>query len=66
MVDTILSIQPRVSTSGSGKSSDQIVTEMAREFDEKLPEILNISKGNPAHFELSETGAYSSLTTVML
>jgi len=42
MIDTILSIQPRVSTGGGGKSSDQIVIEMAKEFEEKLPEILNI------------------------
>ena len=66
IIDTILSIQPRIATGGGGKSNDEIVIERAKEFEERLPPILNIDKGNPDHFVLSETGAFSSLTTVLL
>jgi dynein heavy chain len=38
IMETILSIQPRVSAGGSGgKSPDEIVMQMADEFEEQLP-----------------------------
>ena len=40
-MDTILSIQPRVSAAASGKSPDEIVMEMATEFANLVPELLD-------------------------
>lgn len=45
-METILSIQPRVSSAGSGKTPDEIVTEMAQQFMEKVPALLIESAGN--------------------
>ena len=41
IMDTILSIQPRVSAAASGKSPDEIVMEMATEFASLVPELLD-------------------------
>jgi len=39
--ETILSIQPRdVGSSGSGKSSDEIVADLCKMFEEKSPALL--------------------------
>ena len=66
LIETILSIQPRVqSQSGSQKSPDEIVTELARQLQEILPEPLQRELANPIHLQLTELGAYPSLTTVL-
>lgn len=41
IMETILSIQPRVSVAASGKSPDEIVMEMATAFAEQVPELLD-------------------------
>ena len=40
-METILSIQPRVSVAASGKSPDEIVMEMAIQFAAQVPEALD-------------------------
>lgn len=52
-METILSIQPRISAAASGKSPDEIVMEMATQFAEMVPELLDESKGNKDLFELT-------------
>ncbi len=41
IMETILSIQPRVSSAASGKTPDEIVMEMATQFATLVPEILD-------------------------
>ena len=40
MIRTILDVQPRMSTSGSGKTSDEIVYELSESILSKLPDML--------------------------
>jgi hypothetical protein len=40
-METVLSIQPRVSTAASGKSPDEIVMDMATQFATLIPELLD-------------------------
>jgi hypothetical protein len=39
-METILSIQPRISSAASGKTPDEIVIEMAEQFMEQVPPLL--------------------------
>eukprot|EP00825_Cyclidium_porcatum_P006754 TRINITY_DN1337_c0_g1_i4.p1 TRINITY_DN1337_c0_g1~~TRINITY_DN1337_c0_g1_i4.p1 ORF type:complete len:1759 (+),score=318.71 TRINITY_DN1337_c0_g1_i4:667-5943(+) len=66
MIETILSIQPRVSQGGAGKSSDEIVLQVCQELSTILPAILSKESGNPELFKLTKLGSYESLTTVLL
>ena len=65
-METILSIQPRVSSAASGKTPDEIVMEMATDFASQVPELLEEASGNQAHFELTEEGNMRSLSIVLL
>ena len=40
IMETILSIQPRISSAASGKTPDEIVIEMAEQFMEQVPPLL--------------------------
>lgn len=40
-METILNIQPRVSSAASGKTPDEIVMDMASDFANLLPELLD-------------------------
>jgi hypothetical protein len=49
-METVLSIQPRISVAASGKTPDEIVMDMATQFASLLPELLDETKGNKEHF----------------
>ena len=49
-METILAIQPRVSSAAGGKTPDEIVTEMAEQFMEQVPRLLVEAEGNQDHF----------------
>lgn len=53
IMETILSIQPRVSAAASGKTPDEIVMDMATQFSSMVPEMLDEAQGNQEHFELT-------------
>lgn len=67
VVDVVLSIQPQVSSAGGGKSSEEVVAELAQEIEGKMPRILdreNASEDrNP--FAVTESGEANSLGTVL-
>ena len=44
LIATILDVQPRVSSSGSGKSNDDVVYELADSILSKFPDKLDIEK----------------------
>lgn len=67
LIETIISIQPRIASSGSsGKSSNDIVIELAKELESKLPPLLDKSTAQPDLFKITELGSLPSLTTVLL
>ncbi|XP_039271711.2 dynein axonemal heavy chain 6-like [Styela clava] len=65
MVTTILDVQPRMSGGGSGKSSDDIVKELAESIMEKLNFVLDMDKAEASMFKLDSKGRVNSLTTVL-
>ena len=65
-METVLGIQPRVSSAAAGKSPDEVVMEMATTFLEQVPELLDEATGNQEHFELTAEGNMKSLSIVLL
>lgn len=65
MVTTILEVQPRTSSGGSGKSSDDIVKELAENIMEKLQFKLDMDDAESSMFKLDAKGRVNSLTTVL-
>jgi len=66
IIETVLSIQPRVASGGGGLTPDEIVLEKAKEFKERLPEELVPSSGLKELFVRSSEGLIPSLSTVLL
>ncbi|XP_070535810.1 dynein axonemal heavy chain 6-like isoform X2 [Ptychodera flava] len=62
---TILDVQPRMAGGGSGKTSDEIVFELADSILEKLPDKLDIEEANREMFKPDDKGRVNSLTTVL-
>jgi dynein heavy chain len=65
ILGTILSLQPRVDTGGSGKSPEEIVGDLATEIAENLPGNLNEEDAAEGTFDTNEKGEISSLGTVL-
>eukprot|EP00116_Pleurobrachia_bachei_P000174 sb/3460436/ len=65
MVNTILEVQPRLVVASGGKSSDEIVFELADLMLSKLPEKLDIDTALAEMFEPDEKGRINSLSTVL-
>lgn len=66
-METILTIQPRISSSSAGgKTPDELVSEMAKNLGEQVPLPLDEAKGNPDHFTLNDIGNMKSLSIVLL
>ena len=65
LIRTVLSVQPRTSTGGGGKTSDHIVYELAESVLSKFPEILDLDDALPELFEQNEEGQINSLSTVL-
>ncbi len=65
LIDTIVSIQPRVTGSATGKSSDELVAELAAQLEAELPQPLLRSEAAAGLFERTETGQLKSLSVVI-
>jgi len=66
VVETILSIQPRLSGTGGGLTPDQIVLEKAKDLSERLPAVLDKDEGLKELFQANSQGIIPSLSTVLL
>ena len=65
LIKTILSVQPRTSSIGGGKTSDDIVFELAESVLSKFPEFLDLDTAKTELFEQDEEGQIDSLSTVL-
>lgn len=52
MIATILDVQPRLASSGGGKTSDEIVFDLAESILNRLPEKLDVDTALPKLFEV--------------
>merc|ERR1719460_886210 len=67
LIGVVLSIQPRESGSGGGKSSEEIVVEIAADQSSRLPEELTQQTAHATTFTISEeTGLMNSLGTCLV
>ena len=62
MVRSILEVQPRMSTGGSGKTSDEIVYDLSESILSKLPDVLDMEKADKSLLEVASL-PYSCLNT---
>lgn len=65
MVETILSIQSRISSGGGGMTPDQIVLAKAKQILDELPERMDLAQGKKDQFKMTNN-LYPSLTTVLI
>lgn len=66
LIDTVLSIQPRLATTGGGLTPDEIVLNKAKEFTEALPPLLTKEESDPKLWVLNSQGVIPSLSTVLV
>ena len=60
-LNTLIMISPKGAAGSSGKSSDEVVAEMAAEIEAKVPELLNKKEAHELSFAIAESGAMISL-----
>lgn len=53
MIRTVLEVQPRMSSGGSGKTSDEIVYELSESILSKLPDILDMERVHKTLMEVN-------------
>ena len=51
LITAVLEVQPRLASGGSGKTSDEIVFELAENILSKLPPLLDMEKADKSMFE---------------
>jgi len=56
---TVTSVQPRISSSGTGKSSEEIVTDMAADLLDRIPNLGSKKQAHAKTFEMTESGMVS-------
>lgn len=61
LMSTLLSLQPRASGGGSGKTSDDVVVELANLFEAQAPPTLNEEDAGPTTFVIQSNGLLNSL-----
>jgi dynein heavy chain len=66
ILETILSIQPRVGGAAGGKTPDEIVMERAKLLKKGLPALLDKQAGKKDLFKQDKQGLIPSLSTVLL
>jgi len=65
MIRTILEVQPRLASGGSGKTSDEIVFELSESILGKLPDKLDMEQAHKTLLVPDSKGRLNSLTTVL-
>ena len=63
---TILNVQPRIVVGEGGKSSDDIIFELATELETNTPPILDKEDHAKEIFKLTAKGLLNCLSTVLL
>jgi dynein heavy chain len=61
MMAVLLSLQPRASGTGGGKTPDEVIVDMADDFEMKVPESLNVEDAGDTTFIIQPNGLLPSL-----
>jgi len=64
-VETVLSIQSRISSGGGGMTTDEIVLAKAKQLLSELPPRMNLAEGKKEQFKMTNN-LYPSFTTVLI
>lgn len=65
LMATILVLQPRETSGGAGKSSDEIVIDVVDDVEARMPELLDEDDKGPTTFVIQPNGLLTSLDTVL-
>eukprot|EP01135_Chromosphaera_perkinsii_P012097 Nk52_evm35s2579 gene=Nk52_evmTU35s2579 len=65
LISTILSVQPRVVSGGGGKTSEEVVSELAASILEQWPKNLDVREASESLWATDEKGRMNSLSTVL-
>ena len=65
MIEIVLSVQPRTSSSKGGTNPDTIIEELATQIEEGLPELLTREGAFKELFVANKQGLLPSLTTFL-
>mmetsp|Transcript_18842 Transcript_18842/g.53650 ORF Transcript_18842/g.53650 Transcript_18842/m.53650 type:complete len:653 (+) Transcript_18842:2-1960(+) len=60
-LDTVVSVQPRISSGGGGKSNEEIVADMAQDFLKKIPEPAKTKDAHPETYRKTPSGGIISV-----
>jgi len=66
LMSTLLSLQPRSSGGGSGKSSDEIVLDIAAGLEKQCPEVMDMDDAGPTTFIVQANGILPSLAICLV
>eukprot|EP00755_Sulcionema_specki_P004827 Sspe_Gene.31109::Locus_15358_Transcript_1_1_Confidence_1.000_Length_4701::g.31109::m.31109/K10408/DNAH; dynein heavy chain, axonemal len=66
MVMTIVEVQPRAGAGGGGRSTDDLVIDIAQDFIDRLPPEINREDGHDDSYRITETGDMISLGTFLI
>lgn len=66
LIDTVLSIQPRLASAGGGLTPDEIVLNKAKEFVDALPPLITREESAKELWVLNSQGVIPSLSTVLV
>lgn len=66
MMGTLLSLQPRSTGGGAGKTSDEMVTELATSFEASCPDLLLEEEAGETTFVIQENGLLNSLAICLV
>jgi dynein heavy chain len=66
MMATLLSLQPRSSGGGAGKSSDEMVTDLATSFEASCPDLLLEEEAGETTFIIQDNGLLNSLAICLV
>lgn len=61
LMDTVVMIQPRATGGKQAKTPEEIVSEMARDFEMQMPDFLEKKRAHPDTFAKTDSGAMISL-----
>ncbi|KAL0246239.1 hypothetical protein GEMRC1_007451 [Eukaryota sp. GEM-RC1] len=65
LLSTVVSLQPRTGGAGTGKTSEEIVAELADQILSTIPEIIDLNEAHSSIFEKNDVGLISALSTTL-
>eukprot|EP01060_Flectonema_neradi_P032219 TRINITY_DN5085_c1_g2_i2.p1 TRINITY_DN5085_c1_g2~~TRINITY_DN5085_c1_g2_i2.p1 ORF type:complete len:4162 (+),score=927.24 TRINITY_DN5085_c1_g2_i2:1218-12488(+) len=66
MINTLVEVQPKAGAGGGGRSADDLVIDIAQDFIDRLPQVIDKSIAHEDTYKITETGDMVSLGTFLI